>query len=162
MKRAVPEPGQESVWDYPRPPRLETCQKSVRIVFGDRTIAETTNAKRILETSHPPTYYLPLDSIEDGVLLPTDRTTFCEWKGVARYFHVMVDDFTAEDAAWAYHRPTAAFAGIEDYVAFYARLMDGCYVDDERVQAQLGGFYGGWVTKNIVGPFKGEPGTQGW
>jgi uncharacterized protein (DUF427 family) len=150
------------VWDYPRPPRRETCQNAIRIDFGGRTIAETTGAIRVLETSHPPTYYLPPESIQTGVLLPTDRTTFCEWKGVARYFHVMFGDFTAENAAWAYHRPTAGFDAIRDHVAFYAHLMDACYVDEERVQSQLGGFYGGWITSKIVGPFKGQPGSGGW
>ena len=162
MKRIEPHAGQESVWDYPRPPRLENCESVIQVVFGDQVIAETTKAKRVLETSHPPVYYIPLEEIRDGILLPTLRTTFCEWKGVARYFHVMADDFTAETAAWVYEKPTAAFDEIRDYVGFYAQLMDACYVDGERVQAQLGGFYGGWITKNIVGPFKGEAGTQGW
>jgi uncharacterized protein (DUF427 family) len=162
MKRAIPEEGQESVWDYPRPPRLEAFEKAISVEFGGETIAKTTHAQRVLETSHPPTYYLPLEAVREGVLLPTDNTTFCEWKGVARYFHVTVGKFKAENAAWAYHRPTAAFDAIRDHVAFYAHLMDACYVEAERVQSQLGGFYGGWITSKVVGPFKGQPGTRGW
>lgn len=162
MKPILPAPGQESVWDYPRPPRLVDCSAEIRVLFADQCIAETHQAKRVLETSHPPVYYLPPDSIRSEVLIPTSRTSFCEWKGVARYFHVMVGDFTAENAAWSYDRPTPRFEPLRDYVAFYAHLMDACYVNGERVQAQLGGFYGGWITRNIVGPFKGEPGTQGW
>lgn len=162
MKRIVPEQGQESVWDYPRPPRLEHCENDIRVDFGGETISQTTHAQRVLETSHPPTYYLPVQSVREGVLLSSGQTTFCEWKGVARYFHVKVGEFKAENAAWAYHRPTAAFEGIRDHVAFYVHLMDACYVGAERVQAQAGGFYGGWITSNIVGPFKGAPGTRGW
>ena len=152
----------ENVWDYPRPPAVNVHPVEVKVVFGEQTIAATNQAQRVLETSHPPVYYLPPDAIQDGVLIPTDRTTFCEWKGVARYFHIMVGDFTAENACWSYDRPTPAFECIRDHVAFYAHLMDACYVGGERVQAQLGGFYGGWITKNIVGPFKGQPGSQGW
>ena len=162
MKRITPAAGQESVWDYPRPPRVEDCHRAIKVVFGAQTIIETTSAKRVLETGHPPVYDIPVQEVRTGVLLPTDRKTFCEWKGVARYFHVMVDDFTAENAAWGYDKPTAAFDAICDHIAFYAHLMDACYVDGQRVQSQLGGFYGGWVTKDIVGPFKGAAGTRGW
>jgi len=115
-----------------------------------------------LETSHPPVYYVPPSDIADGVLLPTDRISICEWKGGARYFHVMANGFTAENAAWAYPKPTKEFEPIRDYVAFYAHLMDVCYVEGERVQSQLGGFYGGWITSEIDGPFKGMPETLDW
>lgn len=162
MNKTTPVPGRESVWDYPRPPRLESCPKDIKVVFAEHVIAQSRCSIRVLETSHPPVYYLPPEDVRFGVLLPTDRVTFCEWKGVARYFHVMVDDFTAENAAWSYDRPTEAFRRIRNHIAFYAHLMDGCYVDGERVQTQLGGFYGGWITKDIVGPFKGPAGTQGW
>lgn len=162
MRRIPPAEGQESVWDYPRPPRLESTTRRLRVVFAGETIVDTTNAWRVLETSHPPVYYIPPQDIASGVLLPTDRRTFCEWKGVARYFHVFVNELTAENAAWGYDRPTPRFRDIEEHVAFYAHLMDACYVDEERVQSQLGGFYGGWITSEIVGPFKGEAGTQGW
>lgn len=154
--------GRQSVWDYPRPPALEDCARRVRVVFGEATIAESLDAKCVLETSHPPVYYIPPQDIREGVLIATDRRTFCEFKGVARYYHVMVDDFVAENAAWSYPQPTAAYERIRDYVAFYAHLMDACYVDDQRVQSQLGGFYGGWITSDIEGPFKGQPGTEGW
>ena len=162
MKRVIPAAGQESVWDYPRPPRLEPCSRVIRVLFGGQTIVETTNAHRVLETSHPPVYYIPMREVVDGVLIPSDRRSFCEWKGNARYFHVRVGDAAAENAAWGYPAPTAAFRTIRDHVAFYAYLMDACYVDDELVRRQPGNFYGGWITEDIVGPFKGEPGTQGW
>lgn len=162
MKRIVPKPGQESVWDYPRPPRLEDCHREIRIVFGGQTIVETARSKRVLETSHPPVYYIAAQDVRAGVLLRTDRQTFCEWKGMAHYFHIRVDESIAENAAWGYDRPSAAFVSLRDHVAIYAHLMDACYVDGEQVQAQLGGFYGGWVTHDIVGPFKGAPGTHGW
>jgi uncharacterized protein (DUF427 family) len=132
------------------------------VVFGGHTIAETTEALRALETSHPPVYYLPLPDVQTGVLRASDRTTICEWKGVAQYYDVLVEDFVANSAAWGYSNPTPAFQAVRDHVAFYAHLMDACYVDGERVSSQAGGFYGGWVTSNIVGPFKGGPGTQGW
>ena len=162
MKRVVPAAGQESVWDYPRPPRVEACPRVIRVVFAGQTIVETTAAQRVLETSHPPVYYIPMGEVKEGVLIPTDRGSFCEWKGNARYFHVRVGDSSAENAAWAYASPTAAFSAIQDHVAFYAHLMDACYVDDEQVRPQPGNFYGGWITEDIVGPFKGESGTQGW
>jgi uncharacterized protein (DUF427 family) len=162
MKKIVPTLGQESVWDYPRPPRLEDCNREIQIIFGGQQIVKTRKAKRVLETSHPPVYYIPADEVRSGVLLPTQRNSFCEWKGIARYFHVRVDEHLAENAAWAYQSPTAAFAAICDHVAFYAELMESCYVGGERVEAQLGGFYGGWITNDIVGPFKGEPGTRYW
>jgi len=148
--------GQESVWDYPRPPRCESSSRRIKVVYGGVTIAESSRSVRVVETSHPPVYYLPPDDVADGVLVPTERISICEWKGAARYFHVMAGDFTAENAAWTYSQPTKAFESIQDYVAFYAHLMDACFVDDERVQAQLGGFYGGWVTSDIAGPFKGH------
>jgi uncharacterized protein (DUF427 family) len=162
MRETEPGPGQESVWDYPRPPRLEPCTRRLQIDFGGRRIVDTQRSYRVLETSHPPTYYIALEDIDAVVaMLPTDRRSICEWKGVAHYYHVMVDSFTAEYAAWGYE-PVPAFAAIRDHVAFYAHLMDACYVDGKRVQAQLGGFYGGWITDDIVGPFKGPPGTLGW
>jgi uncharacterized protein (DUF427 family) len=152
----------ESVWDYPRPPRLEEFPGRIRIVFNGRTIADTTNAKRVLETSHPPVYYIPRDDIATECLKAVGGESWCEWKGVARYFDVEVADARAAKAAWYYPRPTPAFATLAEHIAFYAGQMDACYVDDERVQPQPGSFYGGWITKNIVGPFKGGPGTKGW
>ena len=161
-RRIEPGPGQESVWDYPRPPRLEDSPKRVRVVFNGVTIADSTRARRVLETSHPPVYYLPLDDIRTDCLERTMRSSFCEWKGRAGYYTIRAGDREAVDAAWFYPDPTPAFAGIRDYVAFYPSRMDACYLDDERVQAQEGDFYGGWITGDIVGPFKGGSGTWGW
>ncbi|MEN0110721.1 MAG: DUF427 domain-containing protein [Planctomycetota bacterium] len=155
-------PGEESVWDYPRPPRLEPTDKPIRVEFGGRVIAETTGAYRVLETSHAPTYYLPPEDVDAAALSPGRGRSFCEWKGVAEYRTVTAGDVCAENAAWFYPAPTGVFAPIAGYLAFYARLMDACWVDGERAQPQPGGFYGGWVTSDLVGPIKGEPGTEFW
>ena len=153
---------QESVWDYPRPPRLEPVNKPIKIVFNGVTIAETTSSFRVLETSHPPVYYLPPEAIAQEYVKKAPGQSFCEWKGIAQYYSVVVADKTLEKVAWYYPEPTEAFTEIKDYVAFYAQPMDGCYVDGEKVTPQPGGFYGGWITKDVVGPFKGEPGSFGW
>jgi uncharacterized protein (DUF427 family) len=146
----------ESVWDYPRPPRLEPTAKRLRVVLGGAVIADTTRAHRVLETSHPPVYYIPPEDIAPGALEPVARTTFCEWKGNASYFDVVGGDGTrVERGAWTYRNPTPGFEPIRDAVAFYPGEMDECTVDGEVVEAQAGGFYGGWITKDIVGPFKG-------
>ncbi len=150
------------MWDYPRPPRLEPCTKRLRVEFAGVVIADTTRGYRVLETSHPPNYYLPPGDIVEGCLRAARGSSFCEWKGTAHYFDVTVGDAVAPDAAWGYHHPTRAFTAITDYVAFYPALMDRCLVDDEEVEAQPGGFYGGWITGDLVGPFKGAPGTQRW
>jgi len=162
IKRIEPQAGQESVWDYPRPPRLESTSKHLTVVFGGNTIADTVHAYRVLETSHPPVYYLPPVDIQMKYLRPTARASFCEWKGAASFFSVEAGDKRAVDAAWFYANPTAAFAAIKNYVAFYPVMMDACYVDGELVTPQPGGFYGGWITRDIVGPFKGAEGTWGW
>jgi uncharacterized protein (DUF427 family) len=154
-KRVEPGPGQESVWDYPRPPRLEDSNKHIQIIFNGVTIADTTHAKRILETSHPPVYYIPPTDIKMEYFSGTNRATFCEWKGVASYYTVTVGDKTADNAAWYYTKPTREYATLKDYVAFYPSLMDQCLVNGEAVTPQKGDFYGGWITKDIVGPFKG-------
>jgi len=161
-KRIKPGSGQESVWDYPRPPRLEDSSKHIQVIFNDVTIADTRRAKRILETSHPPVYYIPPQDTKMDYLTSTARTTWCEWKGKATYYTVSVEDKHVESAAWYYPQPEPKFEQIKGYVAFYPSLMAACYVDGERVQAQAGDFYGGWITKDIVGPFKGEPGTMWW
>ncbi len=158
----TPGPGQESVWDYPRPPRLEQTSKRIEIIFNGQTIADTRAAYRVLETSHPPVYYIPPGDIVMAYLVPVSGGSWCEWKGQASYYTVEVDGRRAERVAWAYPKPTAAFKPLKDYIAFYAAPMDACYVDGERVKPQPGNFYGGWVTDDIVGPFKGEPGTMGW
>ena len=165
MKRpqaVTPGPGQESVWDYPRPPRLEPARRRIQIVFNGETIVDTDQGWRVLETSHPPVYYVPPEAIRPGVLQPGEGRSFCEWKGEARYYTVEVGERRAVNAAWTYPQPTPAFAAIKDYVAFYAGPMDRCLVDGEEVRPQPGGFYGGWITDDVVGPFKGEPGTRGW
>ncbi len=154
--------GKESVWDYPRPPRLERTSRRLRIVFAERTIADTDGAYRVLETSHPPVYYLPPRDLDLSALVRAAGSSFCEYKGRAAYYDLAVGNRRSARAAWYYPQPTAAFAPIADYVAFYASRVDACYVDDERVAAQAGDFYGGWITLDVVGPFKGEPGTAGW
>ena len=160
--RITPGPGQESVWDYPRPPRLESTTRRIRVVFGGITIVDSTRARRVLETSHPPTYYVPLDDIVRDHLETVEGSTYCEWKGDASYFDVVAGDRRARRAAWTYRRPSRPFADLRDHVAFYAEPMDACFVDDEQVQPQPGNFYGGWVTRDVVGPFNGAPGTAGW
>jgi uncharacterized protein (DUF427 family) len=161
-QRINPVPGQESVWDYPRPPRLEDTSKHIQVIFNEVIIADTHNAKRVLETSHPPSYYIPPSDINMSHLIRMPKSSFCEWKGVAGYYTIRVGDKEAQNAAWFYPEPTSAFVSMKDYVAFYAHLMDACYVDGEKVQPQPGSFYGGWVTQDIVGPFKGIPGSWGW
>jgi uncharacterized protein (DUF427 family) len=153
----------ESVWDYPRPPRVEPSSRRIRVELGGESVADTTRAHRVLETSHPPVYYVPLDDVAPGVLTPSGgRTTFCEWKGIATYYDAIVAGRRVARAAWTYRDPRPAFREIRDAVAFYPGRMDACFVDDELVSAQPGDFYGGWITTDIVGPFKGEPGTSGW
>jgi uncharacterized protein (DUF427 family) len=160
--RVEPGPGQESVWDYPRPPRLEDVDKKVKVVFGGVTLAYTTRAKRVLETSHPPVYYVPPEDIRMEHLEPADGRSHCEWKGVARYYDVAADGRREGRAAWYYPDPVPAYASLKAYVAFYPSRMDACWVDGEKVEAQEGDFYGGWISSEIVGPFKGAPGTWGW
>lgn len=152
----------ESVWDYPRPPRVEPAERRVRIEAGGRTIVDTSRAQRVLETSHPPVYYIPPTDILAGALEPNPRRTICEFKGVAHYWNIVVDDTRLEAAAWSYPEPSPGFESIADHVAFYPSRMDACFVDDERVIAQEGDFYGGWITPEITGPFKGGRGTAGW
>jgi len=161
-KAVKPQPGQESVWDYPRPPRLERTSKRVEVIFNGTTIADSKMAWRVLETSHPPVYYIPLYDIGAAYLQPAMGGSWCEWKGQAAYYDVLAGGETAVRAAWTYKNPTASFAGIKDHVAFYAWAMERCLVDGELVKAQPGNFYGGWITADIVGPFKGEPGSSGW
>ena len=157
-----PRPGQESVWDYPRPAVAEPTAATIRIELGGTVIAQTTRAVRTLETSHPPSYYIPPDDIAPGVLVPAQGSSFCEWKGHARYFDVVAGGERRERAAWSYPDPTPAFAMLRDHVAFYAAAMDACFVDGEHVVPQPGGFYGGWITSAVAGPFKGVPGSRFW
>ena len=162
-QRIEPQPGQESVWDYPRPPRLERSAKKIEVMFDRVTIAQSTNAYRVLETSHPPVYYIPPIDIQMEYLKPVpSKRSFCEWKGIAGYYNMQVKNRTVVNAAWYYPQPTVEFGKIKDYLAFYPSKMDACYVDGELVKAQAGDFYGGWITSDIVGPFKGEAGSWGW
>lgn len=161
-KRIQPKPDQESVWDYPRPPRVEETAKRIRVIFNGEVIADTTRAKRILETSHPPVYSIPQDDVKMEYFTSTPRRTFCEFKGQASYWTIQVGNKISEDAAWSYAHPAPGYEAIANHISVYPGRMDGCYVDDERVEPQAGDFYGGWITSDIVGPFKGEPGTWGW
>ena len=161
-RRIAPGPGQESVWDYPRPPRLEPTDREVVIILGGEVIARTTGAYRVLETSHPPTFYIPPGDAEARFLERSSRASFCEWKGRARYYSIRVGDRRSADAAWSYPDPTPAFAPIRDYLAFYPSRVDEATVAGEVVRSQPGDFYGGWITAEVVGPFKGDPGTMGW
>lgn len=153
---------QESVWDYPRPPRVEATARRLRVVVAGHVVAETTRGHRVLETSHPPVYYFPAADVDPACLRPVAGGTACEWKGHARYFDVLVGTDRRHRAAWAYPDPTADMLVLRDAVAFYPSLADECTVDGQLVTPQPGGFYGGWITPDVVGPFKGGPGTAGW
>lgn len=151
----------ENVQLYPRPPALEPVPQRIAIRLGGILVAETTRALRVLETHHAPTYYLPPEDI-GATLRATSGSTFCEWKGTARYFDVIAGVTTAQRAAWAYDRPTARYAPLTGYVALYAGLMDEAWVGDLRVLPQPGDFYGGWITSNLDGQIKGAPGSRHW
>ncbi|MGB1250002.1 MAG: DUF427 domain-containing protein [Candidatus Promineifilaceae bacterium] len=158
----TPSEGQESVWDYPRPPQIELTDKHIQIVFNGVVIADTHRAYRTLETSHPPSYYIPPEDIKTDYLQRANGGSLCEWKGQATYYTVAVKGKRAVKVAWTYHNPTGHFEAIRDYLAFYVCPMDSCYLNGEKVEPQPGHFYGGWITKDIVGPFKGEPGSWYW
>ncbi|MBB2976797.1 uncharacterized protein (DUF427 family) [Microbacterium endophyticum] len=173
MKRPIPDrvkPGQESVWDYPRPPRLERQRARITITFGGVEILDTDDVLRVLETSHPPVYYLPEDAFETGCLVPASGSSMCEWKGAAHYFDVVApaagssatQSGVAPRAAWGYARPMPGFELLRRRVAVYPQYMDRCTVDGETAVPQPGEFYGGWITSGIVGPFKGIPGSHSW
>ena len=162
LNRIDPAPGQESVWDYPRPPRVEPSSERIVVTLGGRVIADTTDSVRVLETSHPPVYYLPRSAFVDGSLVVAAGSSFCEFKGAAKYLSVVSPDATAERAAWYYPTPARGFEALADKVAVYPSAMDSCVVAGETVQAQEGDFYGGWITSRVVGPFKGGAGTTGW
>ena len=164
-RHPVPEPagkGQESVWRYPRPPRVEPSAESVEVWLGGVRIAASTRSLRVLETSHPPTYYLPVDDFVPGALRPTEGSSWCEFKGQAAYFDVHGGDAVAPQAGWTYPIPSRGFEALAGHVAVMPGAMQRCTVDGEVVQAQAGGFYGGWITSRVVGPFKGVPGSWGW
>ncbi len=155
-------PGQESVWSYPRPPRVEPSSEHVVVRFGGVVVADTTSALRVLETSHPPAYYLPRSAFDEGVLLPAPGLSYCEFKGEAHCLSVSAGGDLIESAAWFYPEPQAGYELLRDYVSLYPGRMDACLIDGELVEAQAGGFYGGWITSRVVGPFKGDPGTEDW
>ena len=160
-------PGIESVWDYPRPPRLEASAQRIRVLHAGHSVADTAlssePALRILETSHPPVYYLPRAAIDMQLLIPSDaRQSFCEYKGVATYWSLLIAGHEFQNAAWSYEAPTPGYAALRGYLAFYASHTNECWVGEERVVRQPGDFYGGWITANLRGPFKGSPGTRHW
>jgi len=157
-----PGPGQESVWDYPRPPRVEPTGSQIEIRLGGQVVARTTAALRVLETSHPPTYYLPVSAFAEGVLRPAAGSSYCEWKGDASYLDVVTAARTAARAGWTYPRPSPGFEVLVGHVAVMPGAMDACTVDGEVVVPQERGFYGGWITSRVVGPFKGGAGSRGW
>ena len=153
----------ESVWDYPRPPKMELAERRARLQFDGCWIADSQRAIRVLETSHPPTYYIPMDDIEMELLVPVPGyETVCEWKGQASYYDIEVGDQKSAKAGWTYRNPLPAYEELKDHIAFYPARLDACFLDDELVQAQEGSFYGGWITAEIEGPFKGGAGTMGW
>jgi uncharacterized protein (DUF427 family) len=160
--RVNPGPGQESVWDYPRPPRVERSLRRVRIVLGGVTIADTADAVRVLETSHPPAWYVPFAALTGVAVQPEPRGTVCEFKGRAAYWTLTAGGVTAREAGWSYPQPLTGYEALADRLTVYPERVDACYVDDERVVPQPGGFYGGWITDDVVGPFKGGPGSWGW
>lgn len=162
-QRIVPGAGQESVWDYPRPPAVQPTSRHVRIRFGGTLVADTRGALRVLETAGAPTWYLPREDVRMDVLRPSrGRGSVCEWKGAATYFDLVVGEHVSLRAAWTYERPLPGYEALAGRIAFYAGRVDEATVDGETVRPQPGGFYGGWVTDDVVGPLKGEPGTEGW
>ena len=161
-QRIEPQAGQESVWDYPRPPRLEPTTKLLKVVLNNVVIAETVRGFRVLETSHPPVYYFPPSDVRLEFFDELSISSLCEWKGRAGYYSIAVHGRLAPKSAWFYLKPTPEFAAIAQYVAFYPSKFDACFVNDELVSAQEGDFYGGWITSDIIGPFKGADGTWGW
>jgi len=161
--RIEPGPGQESVWDYPRPPRVEPVPERLRVVVGGEVLAETTRGLRVLETAGPPAYYFPPDDVRLERLRASPHRSYCEWKGDASYWtYELTPDRRIPNVAWSYETPLRGYEAITGYLAFYAQLVDEAWVGGERATPQPGRYYGGWVTSRIVGPFKGEPGSQGW
>ena len=162
MHPIPPQPGPESVWDYPRPAKAEATTKHLQVICQGLILAATRRGQRVLETSHPPTYYFPVDYVQVNYLLPNGRRGWCEWKGGYEYYDVHIGEHRIANAAWRIVQATDSFQTLQGYFSFFANLMEACFVDGERVTPQAGNFYGGWITADIVGPFKGEPGTWGW
>lgn len=155
-------PGQRSVWDFPRPAIAEQCGAHIRIILGRHVIAETRASICTFETSHPPSYYIPPDDIMPDILRAAGGSSFCEWKGSATYWDVVVEGLVLPRVGWSYGNPAPAFEMLRDYVAFYAAPFDRCSVNGETVIPQPGSFYGGWITRDLSGPFKGIPASMGW
>ncbi|MFA9429994.1 DUF427 domain-containing protein [Egicoccus sp. AB-alg2] len=165
MRRPRPErpgPGQESVWDYPRPPTVDPSREHVRVWFAGRIVGDSHAAVRVCETSHPPVYYLPREDVDASALAPTERRTWCEFKGQAAYADLLVEGQRSAHACWWYPRPTPGYEVLTDRIAFYPQRVERITVDDETVRSVQGDFYGGWITSRVVGPFKGGPGTEWW
>lgn len=162
MADTAPPRAVESVLDYPRPPAVERSDRHIRVVVEGVTIADTRRAVRVLETSHPPVWYIPAEDIRMDLLQPTSRQTACEFKGEASYFRIDAGGRGRKDAAWTYPHPASGYEVLTDHLAFYPGRVDEAWVDGERVMPQAGDFYGGWITSEVTGPFKGGPGTQGW
>ena len=162
LEIVTPGAGQESVWDYPRPPRLEKVSRTVRVEHAGQQVARSARALRVCETAGPPVYYLPPENVRRAWLEPAPLRTSCEWKGEARYWHLRIGDAFVENAAWDYPAPNPDYSGLRGHLAFFAGRVAACFVGDARVVPQPGGFYGGWITPELVGPFKGEPGSEGW
>src|SRR4051794_40827480 len=153
----------ENVWDYPRPPTVVPCRWRVRVELAGQVLADSVRAVRVLETSHPPTIYIPPDDVRADLLRASEAgPSWCEFKGEARYLDAVVGDRRVEGVAWTYPQPAADYAVLREHVAFYPGRIDAAWLDDERVQSQEGDFYGGWITADLHGPFKGGPGTRGW
>jgi uncharacterized protein (DUF427 family) len=161
-KRIEPGPGQESVWDYPRPPSVEPSSKRVDVVFAEVVVARSERAVRVLETAGPPTIYVPPDDVATELLAPTRHATVCEWKGRAAYYDIVVGERRTERAAWSYPNPKRGYERIAGWLSFYPARVEACRLGGELVSPQPGDFYGGWVTSDIVGPFKGGRGTWSW
>lgn len=157
-----PHPGQESVWDFPRPPRVELLARRVRVLFDDTLVADSLAAYRVLETSHPPTIYVPPQDVRLDLLRPGEGRSYCEFKGLARYWTLVAGGQERKRVAWSYADPTPGYEVLRDHLSFYPSRVDACFIGEEQVTAQEGDFYGGWITAGLVGPFKGGPGTTGW
>lgn len=155
-------PAAESVWDFPRPPRVEHSERHIRVIVEGILVADSRRAVRVLETSHPPGWYIPASDVRMDLLRPTERQTICEFKGPARYYTISAGGPDRSDAAWTYPHPLPGFEAIAGHIAFYPGRVDEAWVDAERVVPQAGDFYGGWITSDVTGPFKGAPGTRGW
>ena len=156
-----PNAWQESVWDYPRPPKLERDRRLITVSVNGKVIAESNSAIRALETASPPTFYIPPKDVDETTLTLGSRFSLCEWKGVAQYWNVNFNTFAIEGAAWYYLDPYQEFESIAGYFSFYPHRLS-CYIDRELARPQPGKLYGGWITNEIIGPFKGNPGTENW